>query len=121
MREVTFKNLTSKNGRKKDTCLKEVFEKNGVLARAERRYFYFIKDVSQLHSDEDLQQWIRTQNETNPSRKRHFHILKEHNNEHGQDKLVCKVLGTFYAVAGKKVYTIAFLHAFKVSFSKMEE
>lgn len=119
MREVIFKNLTSENGRKKDTCLKEVFEKDGVLARAERRYFYFVKNVSCLKNDEELHQWIKEQNTVHPDRKRNFHILKEHNNESGVDKLICKVLGTFYAVSNNKVYTIVFLHAFKISFSKV--
>ncbi|MFH1995743.1 MAG: hypothetical protein ABIJ27_01950 [Candidatus Omnitrophota bacterium] len=121
MREVVFKNMTSLNGRKKDTRLKEIFEKNGVLAKAERRYFYFVKEISRLENDQDLQAWMKEQNAACPTKKRHFHILKEHDNRQGNDRLLCKVLGTFYAVSKKKVYTIAFLHAFKVSFSKIEK
>ena len=118
MREVLFKNLTSVNGYKKDTFLKEQFEKDGVLAKAERRYFYFIKSVIKLKDDQEMQGWVKEQENCPPAKKRHFYILKEHNNELGEDKLICKVAGTFYAVVGKKIYTIGFLHSFKICFLK---
>lgn len=118
MREVVYKNLTSLGSRKKDIFLKEVFEKDGVLAKTERRCFYYIKEVIPLEGKDDLQKWVNSQNESNPSGKRQFHILKEHNDGHGEDKLICKILGTFYAVVDNKVYTIGFLHSFKVRFEK---
>ena len=118
MREVVFKNLTSVQSRKKDTLLREVFERDGVVARTERRSFYFIKDVMHLASDEELQRWVTSQEKEAEPVKRHFHILKEHNDGLGEDKLICKITGTFYAVVDKKLYTIAFLHSFKVSFMK---
>lgn len=118
MREVLFKNLCSSQAHKKDILLKEVFERDGVVAKTERRSFYFIKDVAHLKTDEELNKWVNLQdNKTEPS-KRHFHIMKEHSDLHGTDKFICKILGVFYAVVDKDVYTIAFLHSFKVSFAK---
>jgi hypothetical protein len=119
MREVVFKNLTSIGSRKKDIFLKEVFEKDGMVAKTERRCFYFIKDVKHLASDEELQKWFAEQN--NPqsaANKRQFHIMKEHNDAHLEDKIICKILGTFYAVLNKTIYTIGFMHSFKVRFVK---
>ena len=118
MREVVFKNLTSVQSRKKDTLLREVFERDGVVARTERRSFYFIKDVMHLASDEELQRWVTSQEKEAEPVKRHFHILKEHNDTHGADKFMCKILGVFYAVVDRDIYTIAFLHSFKISFMK---
>lgn len=118
MREVVFKNLTSTESRKKDILLKEVFERDGVVARTERRSFYFIKNVNHLHSDEELQKWVGTHGSVKEPSKRHFHIMKEHNDLLGVDKFICKILGTFYAVIDKDIYTIAFLHSFKISFVK---
>lgn len=117
MREVIFKNLTSVQSRKKDIFLKEIFERDGVVARTERRSFYFIKDVNHLQSEEELKNWISSNNNTGHS-KRHFHIVKEHNDALGIDKFICKILGVFYAVIDRDIYTIAFLHSFKVSFEK---
>lgn len=118
MREVLFKNLTTANPRKKDIVLKEAFEKDGVSAKTERRCFYFIKNITQLEADNDLQSWLDSQGNMGMINKRHFHIMKEHNDKIGKDKVICKIGGTFYAVVNKCIYTIAFLHSFKVSFMR---
>lgn len=118
MREVLFKNLWSAQAHKKDILLKEVFERDGIVARTERRSFYFIKNVLHLKDDVELKKWVNLQDNKNEPVKRHFHIMKEHSDMNGTDKFICKILGTFYAVVDKDVYTIAFLHSFKVSFIK---
>jgi len=118
MREVIFKHLNQTNSRKKDIFLKETFEKDGVVSKTERRCFYFIKDVVRVEDGKDLQKWIDAQNDIEPVNKRHFYIMKEHNDGLGKDKIICKIAGTFYAIVEKSIYTIAFLHSFKVSFAK---
>jgi len=118
MREILFKNLTSSNLRKKDTLLREVFEKDGIVAKTERRCFYFIKDVLPMDGESSLQKWLDSQNGPGAPSKRHFHIIKEHNEILGEDKVVCKIVGTFYAVFNNTVYCIGFLHAFKVCFMR---
>lgn len=118
MREVIFKDLTSVSSRKKDIFLREVFEKDGIVARTERRCFYFIKEIAQLDGEDELKKWAHDQDFIKPVSKRSFHIMKEHNDELGEDRLMCKIAGTFYAVVDKVVYTIAFLHSFKVHFMK---
>jgi hypothetical protein len=118
MREVVYKNLTSAHSGKKDVLLKEVFERDGVTAKTERRSFYFVKEVVHLNSDEELKAWVGSQDNRTEPVKRHFHILKEHNDALGMDKFICKILGLFYAVLDRDVYTIAFLHSFKINFSR---
>ena len=118
MREVVYRNLTSARSGKKDVLLKEVFERDGVTARTERRSFYFIKEVVHLKSDEELQSWVGSQNNRSEPVKRHFHILKEHSDALRTDKFVCKILGLFYAVVDKDIYTVAFLHSFKINFAR---
>jgi hypothetical protein len=120
MREVVFKNLTSPRSRKKDILLKEVFQRDGVTAKTERRSLYFIKDIIHLNSDEELQTWVDSQNNRSEPVKRHFHILKEHSDALGMDKFICKILGLFYAVVDRDIYTIAFLHSFKINFAKSQ-
>lgn len=118
MREVVFKELTSLESRKKNILLREVFEKDGVVSRTERRVFYFIKDISAVSNGANLQELVALQKTGGPVGRRHFHILREHNDALGEDKVVCKILGMFYAIVGDKVYTIAFLNSFKVTFMK---
>ncbi|MFA5142775.1 MAG: hypothetical protein WC522_01230 [Candidatus Omnitrophota bacterium] len=118
MREVVFKNLTSLSSRKKDIFLKEVFEKDGMIAKTERRCFYYIKEIKHLQSDAELQKWIADQGDASNLNRRQFHIMKEHNDSHLEDKIICKIVGTFYAVINRSVYTIGFMHSFKVRFEK---
>src|SRR3989338_5061023 len=113
MKEIIFKHQNRIDSNKKDIFLKEVFEKDGTVAKTERRCFYFIKEITQLGEGKYLENWINSQHNDEPKLKRHFHILKEHNDKLAEDKLICKIAGTFYAVVAKKLYTIAFLHSFK--------
>lgn len=118
MREVLFKNLTSVTSRKKDICLTEVFKKGELLTKTERRSFYYIKNITHLESEADLQVWIAAQNTSVISAKRHFYIFKEHKDKMGQEKILCKIAGTFYVIVDNTVFTIAFLHSFRATFMK---
>jgi hypothetical protein len=119
MREILFKHLNAKESRKKDIFMQEVLQKDGVMTKTERRCFYFIKAAVSLGGEENLKKWLDGQNNGAPQTKRHFYILKEHNDALGEDKFVCKIAGVFYAVVDFTVYTIAFLHSFKVRFMKV--
>ncbi|WP_289460275.1 hypothetical protein, partial [Klebsiella pneumoniae] len=89
MREVIFKNLTSVNSRKKDIFLQEVFEKDGVIARTERRCFYFIKEIVRLEKQEDIQKWMNVKNGSGVAARRQFYIFRGHNDKSGEDRLLC--------------------------------
>ena len=118
MREVIFKNLTSLTSRKKDIVLKEVFEKDGVLAKTERRCFYFIRRVDRLSDGNTLDNWIASQGAGSSPNTRRFHILKEHNDATNEDKVICRIEGELFAVVNMTIYTIGFLHYFKVRFER---
>jgi len=118
MREVVYKNLTSVSSRKKDIFLQEVFERNGLTAKTERRCLYFVRDIIHVDNPDELQKWVVRQSEAGAINKRHFYIFREHSDELGEDKFICKILGNFYAVIENSVYTIAFLQSFKIRFTK---
>jgi hypothetical protein len=118
MREVIFKHLTSIESRKKNILLQEVFEKDGITARTERRCFYFIKEIRRLDGEKDLQAWLTAQESGGSLNKRHFYIMKEHSDAFSSDKVICKVAGTFYVIVNSVVYTIGFLQSFKIRFAK---
>lgn len=118
MREVVYKNIYSNNSRVRNVFLKEVFERDGVIAKTERRCFYYVKEITPVKDVQNLEKWIEHKNAVGPIGKRQFHIFREHSDSIGEDKLVCKIIGTFYAIANNNVYTIVFLHSFKVRFQK---
>ncbi len=118
MREVIYKNLTSLTSRKKDVFLQEVFEKDGITARTERRCMYFIRDVLHLDQPDDLKKWVEKQGDVATINRRQFHIFKRHSDQLGEDRLICKMLGNIYAIVNNTVYTITFLQSFKIFFVK---
>jgi len=118
MREVIYKELTSLESRKKKILLREIFERDGVIARTERRSFYFIKNIGQLGDENGLKEWMAAHDDGQAINKRHFHILREHNDSLGEDKIICKIGGVFYAIVDNRIYTIAFMNCFKASFVK---
>ena len=118
MREVIFKELTSLSSRKKNVFLKEVFEKDGVMTKTERRSFYFIKEVKCLNDGQDLENWLKASNDRSIVNDRRFQILKKHSDENGEDKVICKISGTFYAILDKRIYTIVFMSYFKACVMK---
>jgi hypothetical protein len=118
MREVVFRNLTSAASRKKDIFLQEVFEKDGVVAKTERRCFYYVKDVVRVEKPDDLRKWMDPQDGSAMVNKRQFYVFKEHNDKLKEDRLLCKILGMFYVIVENSVYSIAFLHSFRVVFAK---
>src|SRR3989338_8684032 len=103
MHELTFKHRNNIKDRMNDILVRETFEKDGVVARTERRCFYFIKNVAPLNGEDDLQEWVSGQGNAETVQRRHFHILKGHDEGLGEDKLICKIAGTFYAVVDKNV------------------
>ncbi len=119
MRELLFKNSTMWSQKKRDIFVQETVEKDGVLAKTTRRCLYYIKDIKHIKNPKNMKKLTEIKlNDDNT--KRHFHVLKERDSDSGVDKLMCKVAGTFYAMIDEYLYSIVFIHTFKISFSDLE-
>ena len=114
MREIVYKNLTGKNNKTRDLYIRELVTKDGVLARIERRCLYFVREKLYLKDLHDLEELKALKQTEDTWKKKHFHILRKHDSYTGEDKLTCKVAGTFYAIVGHYVFCIAFVHSFKM-------
>lgn len=117
MREIVLKTLTSIASKKRDLFVQETFEKDGVLAKTERRCMHFIIGKIHLEDPSDIEKLADLKFAKLPHKKRHYYVLKTHDTQHGEDKLICKAAGTFYAVCGNDVYCVAFIHSFKITFT----
>ena len=116
MRELVFKNLTSRDHKKRDVFIQETVTKDGVLAKTTRRCLYFVKERIPVKGNVDLKK-IEAVKENSEEHKRHFCVLKERESETGVDRLMCKVAGTFYAMVDNYLYCIVFFHTFKITFA----
>ncbi|MDD5681320.1 MAG: hypothetical protein PHI59_08800 [Candidatus Omnitrophica bacterium] len=119
MREILYKNLTNTDNRKRDLCIREVVEKDGITARIEKRCVYFVREIICIKDPSDVE-CLKGLKETNDAwKKRHFHVLRKHNSDTGEDKLTCKIAGTLYAIIGRYVFCVAFIHSLKIDLSAL--
>lgn len=117
MRDIVFKTLTSASSKKRDLCIQETIERDGVLAKTERRCRYFIIGKVHVEDINDVEKLVELKFGDAPYKKRHYYVLKIHDTQHGEDKLLCKIAGMFYTIYGSDVYCIAYVHSFKIAFT----
>ena len=118
MREILFKDLTGADHRKHDLCIREVITRNDFMATVERRCIYFVRDCVYVDNPAVMSKFECINGNNDVWKKKHFHILRNHDSKTGDDKLVCKIAGTLYAVAGHYVFCIAFIHSFKIDLTQ---
>ncbi|MFC1624134.1 hypothetical protein ACFL28_02275 [Candidatus Omnitrophota bacterium] len=119
MRELVFKNLISEDKRRRDLIISEIIEENGIKTVTERHTVYIIRDHKRFDNTKDLVEW---QKDCPVNRdRRHVFIFKKRDTKLQKDSFVCDVVGKFYAVVNKEVYSIAFKHSFEMDFVATEQ
>jgi len=114
MRELIFKNLTSKNHKRRDLYISETIDKDGVRTTTRRHSMYVVGDRSNIKTAKALTQCKAQTSED--SAKRHVFIFKKRDTKLKKDTFVCDVVGKFYAVVKNELYPIAFKHSFEIDF-----
>ena len=114
MREIVYKNLKASDQKKQDFYMRELVTRDGMLARIERRCTYYVRQKVYVRNPGNLKELEALKGKENGWKKKHFHILRNHNKYTGEDGFTCKVAGTFYAIVGHYVYCVAFIHFFKI-------
>ena len=120
MRELIYKNLVTVPSKKRDISLEEVVRRNGVISTTKKRSMYFVRGIHKVKSKKELAEWIHKKKKDDTSGKKFFHILRECSSANKEDKLICKMRGTFYIVAGESIYNIVFVHTIKIKIQKEE-
>ncbi len=118
MREIVYKNLTANDNKKRDLCIREIISRDDFLATIERRCLYFVRKKVYVEDPKDLKKLEALKMDDDAWKKKHFHILRNHNTATGEDKLICKLAGTFYAIVKNYVFCIAYVHSFKVDLTQ---
>lgn len=113
MRKILFKNLTGSDNRKRDLSIREIVEKDGIIAETERRCIYFVRGKVHLEHRYDIQELETLKKGEDVRKKKHFYIIRSHNTKTGEDKLTCKVIGALYVIVKQDVFCITFVHSFK--------
>lgn len=114
MRELVFKNLISKDKKRRDLYISEVDERNGVKTVTKRHSVYIIRESRKITDQNELIKWQKEKSVN--CKKRHVFIFKKKDTKSKKDSFICDVVGKFYAVVKDELYSIAFKHSFELDF-----
>jgi len=118
MRELVFKNMVTPTAHKRDISVEEVIEKNGLVSSTQKRSIYFVRGAHRISSQLDLKDWVEKRKKDETLNRKFFHILRKYSTETKEDKLICKMRGSFYVVSGQSAYNIIFVHVIKIRLHK---
>lgn len=113
MRDIFIKNITSPNHRRKTLSITEMIEKDGVLARAEKKFCYFVCEKSVKDEFENYKELIEHPETPYQKKDRHVSIKKIYDNAAGVGQMVYRVIGSFYIMHNFKIFAVVFMHSIK--------
>lgn len=104
MRDLIFKNLTSRNKARKILLAKETIKEDGILTRIQKHLIYEVHELKEERApDKKL--------------KNELFILKEKNTKLKTESFFIKIKSSMYANYNEKVFIINFLHSLRIDLS----
>ena len=114
LREVQIERRTSANGKRRFLKMTELIEKDGFIARAQKKYSYYITErLGQYLGSSSLQDWVAKKSKVMDQKPRHISVKRIFDKEHGIGQTTCRTSGSFYVVKQQKIFAVAFLHSVK--------
>ena len=112
MKKLYFRNVLGNNPRKCEVSLEEISDR--TKAKVARKWIckYFIKEKYSSENEKDLKNWINAERKNNC--RRDHHILRRVDTKSGENKFICKVLGTFFVIREKTVYRIVYVNELRI-------
>ena len=99
MRDLLYKNLTSRDRGRKVIATSEVADKEGIHSVVRRYFAYIVKQVPSADIEKP---------------KPYLYVLKEKNSKEKREHFFCKIKGSIIAANNGKLLLISFVHALKV-------
>ncbi len=119
MKHLLYRDVLGTNPRNHEVSIEEMIDRDRDVITKKKICKYFIRQTYKSDKIEDLRRWIRQKQMGN--KKKDFHILKELNEETGQNKVVCKAKGDFYVVNRKTAYEITYLNEVRIEKTRKDE
>ncbi len=107
MRDLVFKNLTSKDKSRRVLCAREKIEEDGITTRIKKHLIYAIRQTSK--------------GETAQKIKPELFIIKEKDSKTKKESFFIKMKGGMYANCNKKLLHIDFLHSLRIDLSPQND
>ncbi len=113
MRDILIETTESKNHRRRNLSIVEMINQDGIVARAEKKFRYYIFEQSNSQGPEQYETWAEAQNMMNAKKDRHVSIKKIFDNKTGTGQMIYRVIGSFYVVQNLHLFTVVFMHSIK--------
>ena len=113
MREVCILTKTSDNHKRKNLSIVETIDMEGFVARAEKKYVYYVTEQNHMEDPETLKAWLNLQSQPYQKKDRHVSIRKIYDQKSGVGQMVYRVIGSFYVVQNLHVFAVVFMHSIK--------
>lgn len=113
MREICIKTSESMNHRRKNLSIIENIRQDGIVARAEKKFCYYVFEQNGSQDPEKLNEWMHSQSMMNTKKDRHVSIKKIFDNKSGTGQMAYRVIGSFYVVQNLHIFTVVFMHCIK--------
>ena len=113
MREICIKQTESPNHHRRNLSIVEMIKENGLVARAEKKFSYYIFEQDPMQDPDHLKDWMQSQQTLNTRKERHVSIKKIFDNKTGTGQMVYRVIGSFYVVQNLHIFAVVFMHSIK--------
>ena len=113
MREICIKTSTSENHKRKNLQIVEMINQDGIVARAEKKFAYYVSEQSALADEDKMKHWPEIQAQTYQKKDRHVSIRKTVDPKTGVGQMIYRVIGSFYVVQDLRVFAVVFMHSIK--------
>ena len=92
----------------------EIIDKNGLLARAQKRYNYYVSEKNgKFLGNKSLKAWADDTAKVLNEKPRHVNIKRIFDKTTGKGRTCYRTTGSFYVIREKRVFAIAFMHSVK--------
>ncbi len=113
MREILIQSKVSGNHKRKNLSIVEIIEQDGYIAKAEKKYSYYVSEQKTPVDPEHLQSWMNENAHTYRKKDRHVSISKVLDPQTGIGQMVYRVIGSFYVVQNLHLYAVVFMHSIR--------
>lgn len=113
MREIFIRTKTAENHKRKNLSIVEMIHQDGFVARAEKKYSYYVSEQNPMESQEELKAWADLQQQAYQKKDRHVSIRKTIDPQTGLGQMVYRVIGSFYVVQNLHIFAVVFMHSIK--------
>ncbi len=113
MREICIKTSVSENHKRKNLSIIEMIDQDGITARAEKKFSYYVSEQSPFTDVEKMKNWADVQAQTHHKKDRHVSIRKVVDPKTGMGQMIYRVIGSFYVVQDLHVFAVVFMHSIK--------